>query len=64
MPKSNTEYWEEKFNKNQLRDKEAIEELRGKGYRVFVIWECQVGDITFLNTLANIIKESIRGSGQ
>ena len=60
MPKSNTEYWEEKFKKNVIRDEKTTNELKDKGYRVFIVWECQVRDNLFLDTLAFSIKNNIR----
>lgn len=41
-PKSNSEYWKAKFTKNVERDKKTQEDLRVMGYRVIVIWECEV----------------------
>ena len=41
-PKSNIEFWEEKFNKNVERDKRKIELLEQDGWRVLTIWECQL----------------------
>lgn len=42
LPKSNTEFWKSKFRANRQRDANAITELRVKGYKVVVVWECQV----------------------
>jgi DNA mismatch endonuclease (patch repair protein) len=44
-PKSNRSYWEEKLRRNQARDVEKIGILRGKGFEVLVIWECEVRDV-------------------
>jgi DNA mismatch endonuclease, patch repair protein len=41
-PKSNTRYWTEKLARNQARDFDKIAALRGKGFRVLVVWECDV----------------------
>lgn len=42
MPSSNTEYWEKKINGNVERDKTNIALLEEQGWRVIVIWECQL----------------------
>ena len=42
MPSSNTEYWEKKINGNVERDKTNIDLLEEQGWRVIVIWECQL----------------------
>lgn len=40
-PKSNVEFWENKFERNMLRDRRNTYQLRRAGWRVRVIWECQ-----------------------
>lgn len=40
MPKTNEAFWREKFVSNRARDAHAIRELRGLGFRVFLIWQC------------------------
>jgi DNA mismatch endonuclease (patch repair protein) len=42
MPKSRTEFWEDKINKNRERDKTSIAKLQQLGWDVAVIWECQL----------------------
>lgn len=42
LPKSNTEFWEDKFNKNIERDKKNMASLKEAGWQVVVIWECQI----------------------
>jgi DNA mismatch endonuclease (patch repair protein) len=44
VPKTNRRFWERKFERNQARDREAVVALGTMGYRVAVIWECEVGD--------------------
>ena len=41
-PKSNTGYWGEKLRRNRTRDAEKIALLRAMGFRVLVVWECDV----------------------
>ncbi len=42
IPKSNTEFWVEKFNRNVARDARVIKELELAGWRVIVAWECEL----------------------
>jgi DNA mismatch endonuclease (patch repair protein) len=42
VPKTNTDFWIAKFRDNRLRDARKESELRLRGFRVFVIWQCQV----------------------
>jgi DNA mismatch endonuclease (patch repair protein) len=40
-PKSNTEFWKSKFNRNTRRDARVVDELVARGWRVFIAWECE-----------------------
>lgn len=44
MPKSNRDYWMRKLSRNRARDAEHGKRLRGMGWGVLTIWECQIGD--------------------
>ena len=41
-PKTNTEYWTLKIERNRARDKEEIQTLLAQGWRVGVVWECSI----------------------
>ena len=41
-PKSNTEYWYKKINNNAERDKRNIAALRTMGWKVLIIWGCEL----------------------
>lgn len=41
-PKSNVEFWQEKFSATVARDKKAISALEISGWRVIVAWECEI----------------------
>lgn len=55
-PKSNSEYWKAKFTKNIQRDKKNQKKLRAMGYRVIVIWECEVN---FFKKSPEILKRNL-----
>lgn len=42
VPKSNTAFWEEKFARNLARDRRIRTELKKLGWRVLVVWECEL----------------------
>ncbi len=42
IPKSNQEFWEAKFRRNVERDRKNTNELEALGWKVFVIWECEL----------------------
>ena len=44
IPKSNKLWWTEKFKANRARDIEKARLLRAIGYRVVVVWECELHD--------------------
>lgn len=41
VPKSNVRFWVEKFHANRRRDARAVRKLRGMGYKVAIVWECE-----------------------
>ena len=41
IPKSNTEYWIPKLNRNVERDVQHKEALEADDWKVFVVWECE-----------------------
>lgn len=42
LPKSNTSYWTTKFEKNVMRDKKKIQDLKTMGWKTLVLWECEI----------------------
>ena len=44
ISKSNTNYWNTKSQSNQERDKRNIEQLEKDGWKVIVLWECEIKD--------------------
>lgn len=42
LPKSNTGFWQAKIDKNRARDARDIESLNKLGWRVIIVWECQL----------------------
>ena len=41
-PSSNTEYWIPKINRNVERDKQNHKKLIDMGWKVLIIWECEL----------------------
>ena len=41
-PKTNTEFWYTKFKYNQERDERNYQKLRDLGWRILIIWECEI----------------------
>ena len=47
-PKSRVEFWTEKFETNVRRDRENLLALEALGWHYFVIWECELKDVSAL----------------
>ena len=43
-PKTNTEYWVNKFNHNIENDQKNYEKLNVLGWHVIILWECELKD--------------------
>ena len=41
-PKSNTDYWNKKLERNIKNDRKHVRELRKMGYHVITVWECKL----------------------
>lgn len=60
-PRTNTDYWVPKLEKNTERDRVAIEALLAQGWKVLVIWECEIGETEALKrTLRRFLAEPYR----
>ena len=42
LPKSRLDFWQPKLEQNRVRDKQKQAMLRRLGWRVFVVWECEL----------------------
>lgn len=61
-PRTNEEFWQQKFLGNVNRDTRHVETLRSLGWRVAIVWECalkhSVGDS------ARLVEEWLHGNEQ
>ena len=57
-PKSNREFWIAKLEGNRERDLRNAEELVRLGWRVIVVWECELADDRILTGLPSQIRAS------
>lgn len=59
MPATNQDYWIKKFQRNVERDADEIRQLESAGWKVFVIWECEIQTQTeFLITQLTAVNKS------
>lgn len=53
-PSTRKDFWEAKFKANTERDKKNVKELQNMGWRIMIVWECELK-----KTDNNIIFDSI-----
>lgn len=58
IPKTRSEWWAAKLARNRARDEEVRVVLVAAGWRVVVIWECEVADQDRLAALIDRLKSS------
>ena len=57
LPKSRLDFWLPKLEGNRARDVANVEKLEALGWRVLIVWECQLGNTEQLrNTLQRFIE--------
>ena len=63
IPKSNTDFWVKKVERNQQRDQEVWRKLEAKGWSVIIVWECELEKKRFDDTIERVVWE-IRENGR
>nr|VFK25958.1 MAG: T/G mismatch-specific endonuclease [Candidatus Kentron sp. MB]VFK33780.1 MAG: T/G mismatch-specific endonuclease [Candidatus Kentron sp. MB]VFK76378.1 MAG: T/G mismatch-specific endonuclease [Candidatus Kentron sp. MB] len=53
LPKSKLDFWETKLEANRTRDALKQRQLRDQGWRVLVVWECEIADIDHVSMVVN-----------
>jgi DNA mismatch endonuclease (patch repair protein) len=60
VPKRNQKFWRDKFTANRVRDARKIRQLRTIGYRVVIVWQCEVHCVNKLECrLSNLRKPGV-----
>ena len=60
MPSTNQEYWKKKFKSNVERDKREQAELKKAGWRVIVVWECEINTSFSQNQLSILRNKNVK----
>jgi DNA mismatch endonuclease (patch repair protein) len=55
LPKSNIEYWVDKKMKNCKRDILSMKSLNNLGWRVMVIWECEIKNENLMHSIRRFL---------
>ena len=56
-PRSNEEFWRNKISINIERDKRNVSSLQSQGWRVLIIWECELKKQVVQKTLFRLATE-------
>lgn len=56
-PKSNPEFWKEKIEANIVRDKQKSKLLKSRGWKVIIIWECELKPAARIARLKKLCEE-------
>jgi DNA mismatch endonuclease (patch repair protein) len=57
LPHTNTEFWLAKVTRNQERDQEVWRQLEAKGWFVVIVWECELVEAKFDDTVERVSEE-------
>ena len=60
QPSSNREYWIPKLARTVVRDRSNVRKLRRSGWKVAVIWECQLVGRSFATRLKRLAAKQYR----
>jgi DNA mismatch endonuclease (patch repair protein) len=63
VPKTNRRFWNAKFRRNMARDATQEERLSALGWRLIVVWECELIPRVRAETLTRLC-EDIRTGGR
>ena len=55
-PENNADFWKNKIEKNVQRDERDYEKLRSLGWKVLVVWECELKKDKKEDTLNSLVK--------
>jgi DNA mismatch endonuclease (patch repair protein) len=56
QPKTNAGYWIAKIDRNRARDAAAVQALAASGWRVVVVWECEMRQADFAARLIATVR--------
>ncbi len=58
-PSSNVDYWIPKISNNVIRDIENTEKLKALGWKVLIVWECELTKSRFDATMRQLINSIV-----
>ncbi|MFC2076820.1 very short patch repair endonuclease [candidate division KSB1 bacterium] len=58
-PKTRVGFWQRKFRDNLNRDRRVANELKNLGWRVLIVWECELGNKNLFRLNDNLIRNLV-----
>ena len=58
LPQTNTDFWLKKLQQNAVRDRAVQEQLKTSGWKVIVVWQCEIKDFDKLGQRLHSFLES------
>jgi len=57
VPKTRTQWWLDKINRNKANDEKAVKALKKDGWKIITIWECSLKPAKLDKTLSSLLKK-------
>lgn len=57
VPKTNTDWWLNKINRNIANDAKAVKALKKDGWKIITVWECKLKPVSIQLTLDSLLKK-------
>jgi DNA mismatch endonuclease Vsr len=54
IPKTRTDWWLNKINRSKTNDEKVFSSLEKSGWRIIIVWECELRDTKKISILGNI----------
>lgn len=61
LPKSKLEFWKPKLEANKERDLRNRQQLESLGWRVLIIWECEMADVERVSAIIREFLQNEKG---
>lgn len=57
VPKTNSDFWKQKLEQNKQRDERNITQMEDLGWKVMIIWQCELKGSAFESRMDALIKQ-------
>jgi DNA mismatch endonuclease, patch repair protein len=57
VPQTRTDWWLHKISSNKANDEQAVKKLKKLGWKVIVVWDCQLKSAKAERTLGTLLKK-------